>query len=70
MRIIRGSYKGRKLVQFFGKNIRPTTDRVREAVFNIIEPEIKEAQVLDLFAGTGANGIEAIKSRCKKCCFY
>ncbi|OQY02388.1 MAG: 16S rRNA (guanine(966)-N(2))-methyltransferase RsmD [Desulfobacteraceae bacterium 4572_130] len=60
MRIIRGSCKGRKLVPFSGKNIRPTTDRVREAVFNIIEPGIKKAHVLDLFAGTGANGIEAL----------
>ncbi len=60
MRIISGSCRGRKLVQIHGKNIRPTSDRTREAVFNILGPQIRHTRVLDLFAGTGALGIEAI----------
>jgi len=60
MRIISGSCRGRKLVQIKGLQIRPTSDRVREAVFNILGQKIRGARVLDLFAGTGAFGIEAL----------
>lgn len=60
MRIIGGSCRGRKLVQIQGREIRPTSDRVREALFNIIGPGIRDMRVLDLFAGTGAFGIEAL----------
>ncbi len=60
MRVISGSCKGRKLVQIHGHKIRPTSDRVKEAVFNILGPMVRQAQVLDLFAGTGALGIEAL----------
>ncbi len=60
MRIISGSCRGRKLVPVQGHHIRPTSDRTREAVFNIIGPRIKGANVLDLFTGTGAMGIEAL----------
>ncbi len=60
MRIISGSCRGRKLVQIEGLNIRPTSDRIREAIFNIIGPSIRGKRVLDLFAGTGALGIEAL----------
>jgi len=60
MRIISGDYKGRKLVKVHGSIIRPTSDRVREALFNILGSQIKKAKVLDLFAGTGALGIEAL----------
>ncbi|MEN8211032.1 MAG: 16S rRNA (guanine(966)-N(2))-methyltransferase RsmD [Thermodesulfobacteriota bacterium] len=60
MRIISGNCKGRKLAKMHGSKIRPTSDRVREAVFNILGPRIKKAKVLDLFAGTGALGIEAL----------
>jgi 16S rRNA (guanine966-N2)-methyltransferase len=60
MRIISGDCKGRKLVKVNGSTIRPTSDRVREALFNILWPQIKKAKVLDLFAGTGALGIEAL----------
>jgi len=60
MRIISGNCKGRKLIQIQGNDIRPTSDRVREAIFNILDPRIKNARVLDLFAGTGAMGLEAL----------
>ena len=60
MRVISGSRKGRKLVRIEGNRVRPTSDRTKEAIFNIIGPTIREARVLDLFAGTGALGIEAL----------
>ncbi len=60
MRIVGGELKGRTLFTFEGEAIRPTPDKVREAVFNIIQPRIKGARFLDLFAGTGAMGIEAL----------
>ncbi len=60
MRIIGGTLKGKKLVPLRGMAIRPTADRTREAIFNIIGTKIDGAQVLDLFAGTGAFGLEAL----------
>lgn len=60
MRVIAGEFKGRRLSTPKGRDIRPTADRVREAVFNIIGPRVHGAVVLDLFAGTGALGIEAL----------
>ena len=60
MRIIAGKYRGRRLVSFQAGHIRPTTDRVKESLFNKISPYIEGAQVLDLFAGTGNLGIEAL----------
>jgi len=60
MRIISGCCKGRKLVKLSGSQIRPTSDRTREAVFNILGPKVRTARVLDLFAGTGALGMEAL----------
>jgi len=60
MRVISGSSRGRKLIKLHGQQIRPTSDRVREAIFNILGQKTKNARVLDLFAGTGALGIEAI----------
>ena len=60
MRIISGACRGRKLVQIQGKDIRPTSDRVREALFNILGPGIRRKRVLDMFAGTGALGLEAL----------
>lgn len=60
MRVVGGRLRGRKLLPIRGSAIRPTADRVREAVFNIIAPWIRGARVLDLFAGTGAMGIEAL----------
>src|ERR1700730_12083496 len=60
MRIISGKYKGHKLVSFQEGHIRPTTDRVKETLFNKLMGLTGEARVLDLFAGTGNLGIEAI----------
>lgn len=60
MRIIGGKLKGKKLAPIRGTKIRPTADRLREAIFNILGDRVKGAFVLDLFAGTGACGIEAL----------
>ena len=62
MRVISGTARGRKLKEPQGSDIRPTTDRVKEAVFNICQFDIEGRRVLDLFGGTGQLGIEA-KSR-------
>jgi 16S rRNA (guanine966-N2)-methyltransferase len=60
MRIIGGRFKGRKLHTFSGSAIRPTSDRMREAIFNILSKQVQGAVVLDLFSGSGALGIEAM----------
>ncbi len=60
MRVISGKYRGHHLVSFNADHIRPTTDRVKETLFNIIQTSVGEAQVLDLFSGTGSLGIEAL----------
>jgi 16S rRNA (guanine966-N2)-methyltransferase len=60
MRIIAGKAKGRRLVAPDSKGTRPVTDRVREAVFSIIGPSVDEANVLDLYAGSGSFGLEAL----------
>lgn len=60
MRVIAGTAKGIHLVAPKGLDVRPTLDRVREALFSILGPDIEGARFLDLYAGTGANGIEAL----------
>ena len=60
LRIIGGDLKGKKLSSVRGTTIRPTADRLRESIFNILSLRVQEAVVLDLFAGTGALGIEAL----------
>ena len=60
MRIISGKHKGRVLKEFKGDDIRPTSDRAKEALFNIISSRIYGANVLELFAGTGGVGMEFI----------
>lgn len=60
MRVISGSKRGMKLAGFDGEAIRPTTDRVKENIFNMIAPYVPDARALDLFAGTGALSIEAV----------
>ena len=60
MRVITGSARGRKLREPAGDSIRPTTDMVKESVFNILQFDIEGRKVLDLFAGTGQIGIEAL----------
>jgi 16S rRNA (guanine966-N2)-methyltransferase len=60
MRIIAGAYKGRQLKSPPSMNVRPTSDRLRETLFNVIAPRIDESRFLDLCAGSGAVGIEAL----------
>lgn len=69
MRIISGKFKGRNLVAFKADHIRPTTDRVKESLFNIIQAEVENSIVLDLFAGTGNLGIEALSRGAQKVTF-
>jgi 16S rRNA (guanine966-N2)-methyltransferase len=60
LRIIAGRHRGRRLKFPAGIDIRPTPDRVRETLFNWLQPRIEGARVLDLFAGSGALGLEAL----------
>ena len=60
MRIIAGIARGRRLVAPSGKGVRPTTDRVKEALFSSLQPRLHGAVVLDLYAGSGALGLEAV----------
>ena len=69
MRIISGSARGTKLYTLEGMNTRPTLDRVKEPLFNILNFDLENAVVLDLFAGSGALGLEAISRGAKKAIF-
>jgi 16S rRNA (guanine(966)-N(2))-methyltransferase RsmD len=60
MRVISGTARGKKLGELPGMETRPTTDRVKEGIFNIIQFEVSGARALDLFAGTGQLGIECL----------
>ncbi len=65
MRVISGTAKGTKLNSIEDLSTRPTLDRVKESLFNIIQPHIDESVVLDLFSGSGAIGIEFLSRGCK-----
>ena len=67
MRVISGSARGRRLKELQGMETRPTTDRVKEALFSIIQFELPGREVLDLFAGTGQLGIEALSRGAARC---
>lgn len=74
MRIVGGKFKGRALVTPDGQNTRPTSDRAREAIFNILvhadwAPNLEGARVLDVFAGSGALGFEAMSRGAAFCLF-
>ena len=69
MRVIAGIYKGRKLESPENRDIRPTTDKAKEALFSILSNDIPGARVLDLFAGSGALGIEALSRGAEECVF-
>ncbi len=69
MRVIGGKAKGHRLLSPLGVEVRPTTDRVKEAVFNSIQQFIADANVLDLFAGAGTLGIEALSRYAKQAYF-
>ncbi len=67
MRIIAGSAKGRKILSPEGNGTRPTLDRIKEAIFNIIQNRVQGARVVDVFAGTGSLGLEAASRGAEKC---
>jgi 16S rRNA (guanine(966)-N(2))-methyltransferase RsmD len=60
MRVVAGRYGGRRLIAPPGTATRPTSDRVRESLFSVLGPSVQDARVLDLFAGSGALGLEAL----------
>lgn len=66
MRIISGKYRGTKLFTLEGLNTRPTLDRVKESLFNILNFDLQNAVVLDLFSGSGALGLEALSRGAKE----
>lgn len=69
MRVISGSARGCKLVAPAGDKTRPTTDRIKETLFNILFTKVYESRVLDLYSGSGALGIEALSRGSKHCVF-
>ena len=69
MRVISGSARGRRLKELQGMDTRPTNDKVKESLFNIIQFELEGRRVLDLFGGTGQLGIEALSRGSAHCTF-
>lgn len=69
LRIIGGKFRGTKLKYEGDRSVRPMKDRVREAVFNLVGPAVQEKHVVDLFAGTGALGLEALSRGAAKATF-
>ena len=69
MRVISGTARGRRLGELKGMDTRPTTDKVKESLFNIIQFDIEGRRVLDLFGGTGQLGIEALSRGAERCTF-
>ena len=69
MRIVAGQHRSRRLAVPPGKGVRPTSDRAREAIFSSLGAMVVEARVLDLFAGSGAMGLEALSRGASSCRF-
>ncbi len=69
LRIISGNLRGKKLFSVRGIKTRPTADRLRESLFNILASQVRNKKILDLFAGTGALGIEALSRGAKSVVF-
>lgn len=69
MRVISGKYKGKNIEGFNINGTRPTMDRVKESLFGTIQNYVKDSIVLDLFAGSGSLGIEALSNGAKSCYF-
>lgn len=69
MRVITGTARGRKLCEPANMDIRPTTDQVKEALFNIVQWDLEGRRVLDLFSGTGQLGVEALSRGAAYCLF-
>ena len=69
MRIIAGKHRGRVLKEFKGREIRPTSDRAKEALFNILQFDIARSEFLDLYSGTGGIGLEALSRGAERVVF-
>ncbi len=69
MRIIGGKFRSRVLAEFKGEDVRPTSDRVKESLFNILSTKLVGARVLDLFAGSGALGLESLSRLAREVVF-
>ena len=69
MRVITGTARGRRLRELPGMETRPTTDKVKESIFNIVQFDVEGRNVLDLFGGTGQMGIEALSRGAERCTF-
>lgn len=69
MRVIAGSARRRNLVCPSGNHTRPTTDRIKETLFNMLQTQIPQVRFLDLFSGSGGIGIEALSRGAKECVF-
>lgn len=69
MRIIAGKHRGRVLKEFKGREIRPTSDRAKEALFNILQFDIAGSEFLDLYSGTGGIGLEALSRGAERVVF-
>ena len=69
MRVITGSARGRRLAAPVGMDVRPTSDKVKEAVFSAVQFDLAGSEILDLFAGSGQLGIEALSRGARSCVF-
>lgn len=69
MRVIAGKHRGRVLAEFQGDRVRPTPDRVKESLFQILGERLTDARVLDLFCGSGALGIESLSRGAREVVF-
>lgn len=69
MRVVAGTRKRLQLITVPGNHTRPTTDRIKETLFNMLGPELSQARFLDLFAGSGQIGIEALSRGAAECVF-
>src|SRR5580658_8246526 len=69
MRVIGGEYRSRRLQSMPGMDVRPTPDKIRESLFNILSPEIEGTVFVDAYAGTGSVGIEALSRGARHCVF-
>lgn len=69
MRVISGTARGRALKTVKSRDVRPTSDRVKESLFNVLAPRVGDARFLDLFAGSGGVGIEALSRAARFCVF-